>query len=155
MPRNLELEELIGVLEQEHVKAASDLAEIRGMLSRREYEGVRSRLTGLDQELLQHMLDEEASVLRVFIQAFGIEGSREAIEVFQEHVDIREMIVQLAKDLEISQLSSDELGSKLDRFMNEHFRKEDDRIFPLAIETKRTLSEKRSKTIPFDDAARS
>ncbi len=138
-PRKLELEQLVNLLEGEHRKVESDLKAVAAMIAARDQDNLGSLLQSLDEKLLQHMLDEEASILAVLIKAYGRERSAEAIKVFREHVRIREMMTGLRKKFEGDPVKCMESRNELESFMLEHFKKEDVRIFPLALETQRRL----------------
>ncbi len=138
-PRKLELEQLVTLLEEEHRKVESDLKAVAAMIAARDQDNLGSLLQSLDEKLLQHMLDEEASVLAILIKAYGRERSAEAIKVFREHVRIREMMTDLRKKFEGDPVKCMESRNELESFMIEHFKKEDVRIFPLALETQRRL----------------
>ncbi len=134
-PRNLEFEELVSVLEQEHEDVSAVMRGLDGDIGSRQDEDVVASLRNLREVLLQHILDEESGVLRVLINAYGRDGSREAIEVFQEHVDILKMLAELDDSITVDRKASKELRTTLDALMSEHFRKEDDVIFPWALRT--------------------
>ena len=134
-PRKLGLELLIDLLEGEHRKVESELRAVSGMIAARDPGGLGRLLQSLDEELLQHMLDEESGVLRILIKAYGKEGSRDAIEVFQEHVDIMDLLRELDVSITADRQMSAELLKRLDRLMPEHFRKEDITTFPWALKT--------------------
>ncbi len=138
-PRKLELEQLVNLLEGEHRKVESELKAVAAMIAARDQDDLGRLLQSLDEILLQHMLDEEASILAFLIKAYGRERSAEAIKVFREHVRIREMMTGLRKKFEGDPVKSMESRNELESFMLEHFKKEDVRIFPLALETQRRL----------------
>lgn len=133
-PRKLELEQLVTLLEEEHRKVESELGAAAELISAGNVDGLSLLLQSLDGELMQHMLDEEASVLAVLIKAYGRNGSADAIRVFKEHVRIREMILEIRKKLEVDPAKCAALKKELESFMLEHFKKEDAGIFPLALE---------------------
>lgn len=138
-PRELELEQLVNLLEREHRKVESDLKAVAAMIAARDKDNLGRLLQSLDEILLQHMLDEEASILAVLIKAYRRERSAEAIKVFREHVRISEMMTGLRKKFEGDPVKCMESRNELESFMLEHFKKEDVRIFPLALETQRRL----------------
>jgi iron-sulfur cluster repair protein YtfE (RIC family) len=138
-PRDLEFEDLISVLEKEHTDVMNVMKELDGNLKIEESSGIQDRLRKLKEELLQHMLDEESGVLRILIKAYGKDGSRDAIEVFQEHVDIMDLLRELDLSVTADRQISVELLERLDRLMSEHFRKEGIMIFPWALKTHYSL----------------
>ncbi|MBX8632373.1 MAG: hemerythrin domain-containing protein [Thermoplasmata archaeon] len=138
-PRELDISSLIDVLEEEHRRISGKLSEMSSMLEARNMEGFRSALNSIDDTLLQHMLDEEATLLREIIRAFGREGARESIEVFQEHVDIDALIKRMKKSLENGSSGTEEEITFLSSMLSEHFRKEHSRVFPCALDAARML----------------
>ncbi len=136
-PRKLGLELLIDLLEGEHRKVESELRAVSGMIAARDPGGLGRLLQSLDEELLQHMLDEEASVLAVLIKVYGKERSAEAIKVFREHRRIREMMADMKRKFEADPAECMKSINELESFMLEHFKKEEVVIFPLALETQR------------------
>lgn len=134
-PRNFEFTELVSVLEKEHEDVKAVMTELSGRITVDGDSDIIDRLADLREVLLQHIVDEESSVLRVLINAYGREGSREALEVFREHVDILKLLGELEAGVTRDRGTSAEIRSRLDTLMSEHFRKEDETIFPQAIKT--------------------
>lgn len=132
-PRSIGFVELIELLEKEHVEFNEMMSRIRRMIVEHKRSDALTNLTQMKEELYQHIVDEESSVLTLLIERFGREGAAEATEIFQEHVDIQSMIEELEDLLTTERLSTDEVVKNLDAFMRAHFRKEDERVFPKAL----------------------
>jgi hemerythrin-like domain-containing protein len=131
----MEFEELISVLIAEHAEMKRDLAEIRRAVSKRDFLSASRILRELDGLFKQHIADEEAQVLRILIDAYGVKGADDAIEVFRQHrpiYDLMEEVKRLAS-LSMEELASDE--DRLRQLLDEHTLAEESRVFPRAMST--------------------
>ena len=135
MSRKLEFEDLISVLVTEHVKMKSDLEEVEKAVSKRDFVAAAGILRGLDGLFRQHIADEEAQVLRLLIDAYGLKGAEDGILVFRQHRPIYDLMEQVKK---LASISTEELASnedRLKRLFDEHTLAEESRVFPRAIST--------------------
>lgn len=139
-PRNLEIGELIDLLETEHARIKSTLSDIQKDIASGNIESAVNRVRDTDETLIQHMLDEEAVLLKAMIQAFGREGSWEAIEVFQEHVDIDSLVKEMKMSLDHGDGRREAIASRLSELLLSHFEKERTKIFPCARDAERKLN---------------
>lgn len=139
-PRSIELAELIELLGREHVDFSGRMVRVMEGISHADYKVALSELATIKEDIYQHILDEESSVLALLIRKLGRSGAAEAIEIFQEHVDIQDMIGRLEQHLSSGDTSIEELGASLDSFMKEHFRKEDEKVFPTALKAGSTAA---------------
>jgi hemerythrin-like domain-containing protein len=135
LSRKMEFDDLISVLVEEHAKMKRDLEEVRLAVSRKDFPSASRILKGLDDLFKQHIADEEAQVLRLLIEAYGVEGSDDAIRVFRQHRPIYDLMMEVEKlaSLPPEVLASDE--ERLRRLLDEHTWAEETRIFPKASET--------------------
>jgi hypothetical protein len=135
-PRKMELEELISVLVGEHARMKSDLADVGRAVSRRDFSSASRTLRGLDHLFKQHIADEEAQVLRILIDAYGVKGAEDAVAVFRQHRPIYDLMEQVKK---LAALSPEELASTEDglkRLLDEHTLAEETSVFPRALSTR-------------------
>ncbi len=136
-PRKLELGELLNMLVEEHRQVKSLLNRLNTLLQEERYAEVAEELNNFKPYLDQHIIDEEATVLKVLLDAYGREGAERAIKVFQEHKEIH----QLISEMRSAALSSPEgLAEKRDRLrtvLERHFRAEEEEVFPWALDTVR------------------
>jgi hemerythrin-like domain-containing protein len=131
----MEFEELISVLIAEHAEMKRDLAKIRRAVSKRDFLSASGILRELDGLFKQHIADEEAQVLRILIDAYGVKGADDAIKVFRQHrpiYDLMEEVKRLAS-LSMEELASDE--DRLRQLLDEHTLAEESRVFPRAMST--------------------
>ncbi len=81
--RRIGLEDLVSTLLKEHEEFRQRLTELE------EASGDKDRcveiVSKLDEALRQHIVDEEATVLRVLLDAYGRDGGVDAIKVFKQH----------------------------------------------------------------------
>lgn len=137
----MEFEELISVLVAEHAEMKSDLTEVRQAVSKGDFLTASRVLRELDSLFKQHIADEEAQVLRILIDAYGVKGADDAIKVFRQHRPIYDLMEEVKK---LASLSVEELASEEDRLrqlLEDHTLAEESRVFPRAISTykKRSL----------------
>ncbi|HUI00613.1 MAG TPA: hemerythrin domain-containing protein [Nitrososphaerales archaeon] len=133
MSRRMEFDELISVLVAEHGKMKSGLAEVERAASEKDFASAARILRGLDALFRQHIADEEAQVLRLLIDAYGLKGADDAIVVFRQHrpiYDLMETVKKLAS-LPAAELASSE--NELRRLFDEHALAEETRVFPKAL----------------------
>jgi hemerythrin-like domain-containing protein len=131
----MEFEELISVLVAEHAEMKKGLAQVKQAISNKDFASASRVLGELDRLFRQHIADEEAQVLRILLDAYGVDGSNEAIIVFRQHrpiYDLMEKIKKLAA-LPIEELASSE--DVLRQLFEEHTLAEESRVFPKAIQT--------------------
>ncbi len=129
----MRFEDLISVLVAEHGKMKNGFAEVREAVSRKDYFTASKILRDLDLLFRQHIADEEAQVLRLLIDAYGVEGAQDAIKVFQQHrpiYDLMEKVKKLAV-LPVEELVSNQ--DQLTRLFQEHAFAEENSVFPSAV----------------------
>jgi hemerythrin-like domain-containing protein len=128
----MEFEELIAVLIAEHVEMKRDLADVRQAARKRDFSSASKILVELDRLFKQHIADEEAQVLRILIEVYGVEGADDAIKVFRQHRPIYDLMEEVKR---LASLSTEELASNEDRLrqlFEEHTLAEENRVFPRA-----------------------
>ncbi len=131
----MEFEELIPVLIAEHAEMKRDLTEVREAVSRKDFLSASKLLRELDRLFKQHIADEEAQVLRILIDAYGVEWADDAITVFRQHGPIYDLMEKVKK---LAVLSTEELASYeevLRQLLDEHTLAEESRVFPRALST--------------------
>jgi hypothetical protein len=129
----MEFDELISVLVAEHAKMKSDLAEVEAAVVKKEFNSASRVLKGLDGLFRQHIADEEAQVLKLLIDAYGVKGAEDAIVVFRQHRPIYDLMEKVKK---LVALSAEELassGDELRMLFDEHTLAEETRVFPKAL----------------------
>lgn len=135
LSRKMEFEELVAVLIAEHAEMKKSLAEIKRAASTKDFLSASRTLRELGLLFKQHIADEEAQVLRILIDAYGVEGAEDAIKVFRQHRPIYDLMEEVKK---LSSLSVEELSSnedRLRRLLEEHTLAEEERVFPRAVST--------------------
>lgn len=131
----MELEDLISVLVAEHGKMKRDLEAVQQAVSKKEFASASRTLRALDDMFKQHIADEEAQVLRLLIEVYGVKGAEDAIMVFRQHRPIYDLMEEVKK---LASLTPEELASseeRLRRLLDEHTFAEESRVFPKAVST--------------------
>ncbi len=137
MSRRMEFEDLISTLVSEHGEMKRGLAEVEDAVLRKDFSAASTTLKELDSLFKQHIADEEAQVLRLLIDAYGVKGAEDAIVVFRQHRPIYDLMEEVKK---LASLPPGELASKEDelrRLLDEHTLAEETRVFPRAVSTYR------------------
>lgn len=135
MSRKMEFEDLISVLVGEHAQMTQLLAEVKEAISNKDFSSASRALLELDRLFKQHIADEEAQVLRILLDAYGVEGAEEAIVIFRQHRPIYDLMEEVKK---LASLPSGELASnegRLRQLFEDHAMAEESRIFPKAMMT--------------------
>jgi iron-sulfur cluster repair protein YtfE (RIC family) len=130
-PRSLELFELIDVLLKEHEDIKKDLLDLKDAVDKKDYAKVNEIIIKFNQYLNQHIIDEEATLLKVLLNRYGREGSQDAIRVFQQHIRIHQLIDEIKSLLDSSPELINIKREELANLLFEHFGKEEDYVFPL------------------------
>ncbi len=92
-------------------------------------------LRELREALDQHVVDEEARILKVLIDAHGREGAQDAIRTMQQHRSVHKLINDMLDTLPRSAEEAHKKHAELEKILREHFEAEERRIFPWALET--------------------
>jgi len=136
-PRRLELEELLKILVEEHGHVKSLLERLDMLLREGRYSEAAEELSGFKPYLDQHVIDEEATVLKTLLEAYGRDGAERGVKVFQEHREIHQLISEMRAAASTSPQRLAEKRDRLREILKRHFRAEEDDIFPWALETYR------------------
>ena len=132
-PRKIGFEELISVLIAEHAEIRKELVNLKRFVENRELSSAAEILGELDRLFRQHIADEEAQVLRLLIEAYGVKGADEAIVIFRQHRPIYQLMEEVKR---FASLSPEELAlneASLRNMLEEHTQAEENRVFPKAL----------------------
>ena len=143
--RPLELEELIAVLSEEHQEQRKRLSELADVLEKKDYARGAELAREFDNSTVQHIVDEENVLLKLFIDAYGRKEADEAIKVSQQHRTMHKLADTIS---EKAMTSPEELGSmpsEFDKLVRSHFDAEEKRIFPWALQTHQGVRKNDSK----------
>ncbi len=136
MPRRLPLDELVALLVSEHAQMLKGLNDLKESLGSKDYPGAKSDLERVEKVFRQHIADEESQVLKVLIDAYGVKGADEAIQVFRQHRPIYTLMEELRK---YSVMTPDQLSknqAELTALLQRHTKAEEERIFPWALSSR-------------------
>ncbi len=127
-PRKLALPSLISLLIDEHKKSKEKILRIEELIMRGGYTKTRELVGELKSDLEQHIIDEEAVILKEALRLLGRENCKDIIEVFQQHKPILNHVYN------INSVDSVESGintiKELRRLIDLHYEKEEVEIFP-------------------------
>jgi len=134
-PRRLAFADLISVLTSEHAEIRWKLTELKGSTETKDFTHAAAILKDLDQLFRQHIADEEAQVLPILIEAYGVKGAEQAIVVFRQHRPIYLLIQEVGRlaSLPPEGLATNE--TKLGALLIKHTQAEETHIFPNALST--------------------
>ena len=144
-PRPLVLEELIPVLLREREEQRSRITQLTDALAREDYAKTTELLESLSGSPTQHFVDDETQMLKLFLDAYGREGTSEAIKLFQQHRSKHKRVLALQQ---LGATSPKGLGSQeaevkiLEKLAQEHDQAEEHSVFPLALKTSRQASKR-------------
>ena len=136
LPREMGLEALVRILEEEHALMKEGLRRAREAAARRDFDALSLALKELDPVFRQHIADEESQILRLLIDRLGVKGATEEIRVFQQHRPIYQL---MQKVTELAAMSTPDLATQatLDALFDEHAAAEEMRVFPRATSLSR------------------
>jgi hemerythrin-like domain-containing protein len=128
-------EAFIASLVREHEAFREQLRDIRAALTKPDPSAALASLRRFGTSLDRHVVDEEARVLRVLIDAHGRDGAGDAIRTMQQHRPVRKLVDELMDFLSSHMERAPSKLAELEKLAEEHFKAEEGRIFPWAIET--------------------
>ena len=128
-------EEFVSSLVKTHGNIRHRLRVIGTALERQDKAVGIASLRELKDTLDRHVVDEEARVLKVLIDAHGREGAGEAIRTMQQHRQVHKLVGEVIDSLPTSAEEAPRRLAALEALLDEHFKTEEGRIFPWAIDT--------------------
>ena len=137
--RPLELEELISLLSQEHQEQRKRLSELADVLKKRDYARGAELAREFDNSSVQHIVDEENVLLKLFIDTYGRKGADDAIKVFQQHRTMHRLAETISKKAMASPEELESTPCEFDKLVRSHFEAEEKHIFPWALKTHQTI----------------
>ena len=143
--RPLELEELIALLTQEHEEQRRRLSELTDVLKKRDYARSAELAREFDNSTVQHIVDEENVLLKLFIDTYGRKEADDAIKVFQQHRTMHKLADTISKKAMNSPEEIGSMPSEFDKLVRSHFDAEEERIFPWALQTHQRIRKNDSK----------
>jgi len=143
--RKLGLEELTAVFSREHQGQRKRLDNLVSSFDEKDYATGAEIARELDSSIVQHIVDEENVLLKLFIDVLGREGADDAITVFQQHRMIHKLTDVIARRATASPEGLASTPSELDKLARSHFGAEEERIFPWALDIQREMRKKHPK----------
>jgi hemerythrin-like domain-containing protein len=137
--RPLELEELISLLFQEHQEQRKRLSELADVLKKRHYVRGAELTREFDDSSVQHIVDEENVLLKLFIDTYGRKRADDAIKVFQQHRTMHILAETISKKAMASPEELESMPSEFDKLVRSHFEAEEKHIFPWALKTHQAI----------------
>ena len=132
-PRPLELDRLVSTLIAEHGQIRRQIDDIGATLKAGKLVRAGDLLDGLDRSLRQHIVDEEAQVLKRLISARGRDGADSDIKTMQQHRRIHRQIQAVQERLPSWSDPDVSVYVELDRLVRDHLKKEEQEVFPRAL----------------------
>ncbi|MEM2858555.1 MAG: hemerythrin domain-containing protein [Nitrososphaerota archaeon] len=127
------MNDLVNTLIKEHREIRNLLKELYSLIVEERYAELSQKLENFQPYLDQHVIDEEARILKAILEKYGREGAEGAIRVFQEHRLIHELIREMkAVASDKSELARK--GEELRALLERHFRAEEEEVFPKALD---------------------
>jgi iron-sulfur cluster repair protein YtfE (RIC family) len=133
-PRPMDLTRLISTLIQEHGDVRRRMQDLGGTLMAGNSARAAELLEGLDWDLRQHIIDEEAQVLKHLIRVYGRDGAERDIKTMQQHRSIHRLMEDVGERLPAWSDADLSWYVELDSLLREHFKQEETQVFPRALE---------------------
>jgi len=111
------------------------VADISDALKKGDYSNVAHLVSEFDNSTLQHIVDEENVLLKLFIDAYGREGADDAIKVFHQHRTMHMLADTISKTALTSPKELGSMPGDFEKLVRSHFEAEEQRIFPWALKT--------------------
>ena len=122
------------------------MADIIDVLAKKEYARAAQLSSEFDNSSIQHIVDEENVLLKLFIDTYGRKGADDAIKVFQQHRTMHKSADAIANKALTSPEGLGSMPSDFDKLVRSHFEAEEERIFPWALKTYQALRNKHPRT---------
>jgi hemerythrin-like domain-containing protein len=146
MARQLELTELVSVLSKEHQEQRKRLADLIDALEKKAFDRGARLASEFDNSSIQHIVDEENVLLKLFIDTYGRKGADDAIRVFQQHRTMHRLADSISRTAIASPTELGSIPSDFDKLVRSHFEAEEKRIFPWALKAHETIRKQASRT---------
>lgn len=133
LPRKIPFDELIRVLASEHGVIREQLRLAKEASERKDFEALSTALKRMEVVFRQHIVDEEAQIIRQLVGELGVKGAEEEIKVFQQHRPIYRLMQAVA---ELASKKASEFGSEqaaLSVLFEQHAAAEEERVYPKAL----------------------
>ena len=129
-PRELELPTLLERLINEHDEIKKSFRELSTLLFENKFLTVANKLEELKLIIDQHIIDEEAKILKFLLNTVSKEESSQAIAIFQQHREIHQLLKELQENVQLLRKESAIIRDELENIMMIHFEAEEHQIFP-------------------------
>lgn len=127
-------EEFVASLVRTHDDIRHAMDSIGAALKTRDATSALAASMTLKDILDRHVVDEEARILKVLIDAYGRDGAAEAIRTMQQHRSIHKLVNEILDAAKPSTEGASKKLAELEKTLREHFQAEEGRIFPWALE---------------------
>jgi len=118
------------------------LEDLIQALARKDYARGAQLASEFDNSSIQHIVDEENVLLKLFIDAYGRRGADDAIKVFQQHRTMHKLADTISKRALSSPNELGSMSSEFEKLVRSHFEAEEERIFPWALKICREIHNK-------------
>lgn len=127
-------EEFVASLARAHTDIQGRLQTIGVALRKQDTDLAVASVRDLKDVLDRHVVDEEARILKVLIDARGREGAQDAIRTMQQHRSVHRLVNEMLNALPTSTEEASQKHAELVKILREHFEAEERRVFPAALE---------------------
>lgn len=126
----------------EHQVMKAGIQRVKDAAEARDFARAGLELAEVEGMFRKHIEDEESSVLRALIGAYGVKGAEEEIRVFQQHRPIYRLMQELAELASMEPAELERAHGRLNDLMETHTFSEEAKVFPRALQAEGSRGER-------------
>ncbi len=132
-PRDLPIKELIEKLKEEHQSLPAIIDDAIITYKTGNLSGAFPVIADVRETLSQHIIDEEATLLKFLIEKLGKEASEPYIKILQDHPKISKMVEQSVESTYTGWTETEGDLNQLKEALSNHHKQEEEVLYPKVI----------------------
>ncbi len=132
-PRDLPIRELIEKLKEEHQNLPAIIDDAIITYKTGNLSGAFPVIADVRETLSQHIIDEEATLLKLLIEKLGKEASEPYIKILQDHPKISKMVEKSVESTYTGWTETEGDLTQLKEALSEHHKQEEEVLYPKVL----------------------
>jgi iron-sulfur cluster repair protein YtfE (RIC family) len=132
-PREIPIKELIEKLKEEHSSLPGLIDDAIITYKTGNLSGAFPVIAEVRETLSQHIIDEEATLLKFLLEKLGKEASEPYIKILQDHPKIMKLVEQSVESTYTGWTETENDLNTLKEFLAEHNKQEEAELYPKVI----------------------
>ena len=132
-PREIPMKELIEKLKEEHSALPGLIDDAIITYKTGNLSGAFPVIAEVRETLSQHIIDEEATLLKFLLEKLGKEASEPYIKILQDHPKIMKLVEQSVESTYTGWTETENDLNTLKEFLAEHHKQEEAELYPKVV----------------------